>query len=42
MYKVSNTLSSAYGPEVMDFRQKQGPVRFYIFKGAAIVGIKDY
>ena len=27
MYKVTNTLTNAYGPEVMDFRHKQGPVR---------------
>jgi hypothetical protein len=25
MYKVTNTLTSAYGPEAMDFRHKQGP-----------------
>jgi hypothetical protein len=27
MYKVTNTLTSAYGTDPMDFRAKQGPVR---------------
>ena len=26
MYKVTNTLTSAYGPQDMDLRSKQGPV----------------
>ena len=26
MYKVTNTLTSAYGPQDMDLRPKQGPV----------------
>jgi hypothetical protein len=27
MYKVNNTLTSAYGPQEMDLRSKNGPVR---------------
>ena len=30
MYKVTNTLTSAYGPQDMDLRSKQGPVSFFL------------